>query len=64
MKCSLADLNKNENFVRNARQVPVYAWTIRFGHDFVIIIVVILNYPEETTVCCKLRAVMTSFVAP
>lgn len=64
MKCSLADLNKNENFVRNARQVPVYAQTIRFGHDFVIIIVVILNYPEETTLCCKLRAVMTCFVAP
>ena len=39
-------------------------WTIRFSHDFVIIIVVILNYPEETTLCCKLRAVMTSFVAP
>ena len=64
MKCSLADLNKNENFVRNARQVPVYAWTIPFFHDFVIIIVVILNHPEETTLCCKLRAVMTSFVAP
>ena len=64
MKCSLADLNKNETFVRNARQVPVYAWTILFGHNFVIIIVVKLNYPEETTLCCKLRAVMTSFFAP
>ena len=42
-------MNKNENFERNARQVPVYAWTIRFGYDFVIIIVVILNHPEETT---------------
>ena len=39
-------------------------WTILFGHNFVIIIVVKLNYPEEMTLCCKLRAVMTSFFAP